>query len=121
MQLYAQKLAANPSGLLIYHPPGARAITAPQLVTEFLTELLEALLLTWLMAQTRFESRISRIGFAAVVGLVAAMATNLPYWNWYGFPASYTSAYMTTEFVGFLVAGLAAARMLPHSPAGSAG
>ena len=28
MQQYEQKLAANPSGLLIYHPPGAKALTA---------------------------------------------------------------------------------------------
>jgi hypothetical protein len=27
MQQYDQKLATNPSGLLIYHPPGAKALT----------------------------------------------------------------------------------------------
>src|SRR5437667_12043504 len=112
MQHYQQKLAANPSGLLIYHPPGAKALTASQLFTEFFTELLEALLLVWLMAQARFQTVASRLGFAIVVGLVAAITTNIPYWNWFGFPSAYTLAYMTIEIVGFLVVGLVAARML---------
>jgi len=30
-----RSLAANPSGLLIYHPPGAKALTPGQLATEF--------------------------------------------------------------------------------------
>jgi hypothetical protein len=118
MQQYEQKLAANPSGLLIYHPPGGRGMTAPQLVTEFLTELIEALLLAWLMAQIRLESVGSRLGFAAVVAVVAAITTNIPYWNWYGFPLAYTLAYMGIEIGGFLVAGLVVARMLGRTSPG---
>jgi hypothetical protein len=112
MHQYEQALAANPSGLLIYHPPGAKVLTPAQLITEFLTELLEALLLTWLIAQTRLESRPSRIGFVIVVGLVAAVSTNVSYWNWYGFPTAYTLAYMTTQFVGYLAAGMVAVWIL---------
>src|SRR5207248_3223847 len=44
MQQYDQKLATSPSGLLIYHPPGAKGLTPGRLATEFLTELVEALL-----------------------------------------------------------------------------
>ena len=44
MDQYGQKLAANPSGILIYHPAGAKPISAGQLGTEFLTELIESLL-----------------------------------------------------------------------------
>lgn len=119
MQQYEQKLAANPSGLLIYHPPGAKGMTASQLATEFFTELIEAVLMVWLMAQARLETFSSRLGFAAVVGIVAAMTTNVPYWNWYGFPAAYTAPYMTIEIVGFVVAGLVAARMLVRPAATS--
>ena len=120
MQHYEQTLAANPSGLLIYHPPGGKALTMPQLVTEFFTELFEALLLVWLMAQARLESFPFRVGFAVVVGVVAAITTNIPYWNWYGFPRAYTVAYMSIEIVGFLAVGLVAARTLGRSPSGSA-
>jgi len=112
MRAYEQKLASNPSGLLIYHPPGAAGFTPARLITEFLTELLEALLLAWLIAQSRFSSMPARLGLAAAIGLLAAATTNIPYWNWYGFPVSYTAAYMTTEFVGIVIAGLVAARTL---------
>jgi len=112
MQQYEQKLAANPSGLLIYHPPGAKGMTAVQLATEFLTELLEALLMVWLMARARLQSFASRLGFAAVIGILASITTNISYWNWYGFPTAYTAPYMTIEIVGFVLAGLVAARML---------
>ncbi|HEY6391037.1 MAG TPA: hypothetical protein VIX89_07160, partial [Bryobacteraceae bacterium] len=73
MKQYDQKLAANPSGLLIYHPPGGKAMTPSQLITEFLTEIIEALLLAWLMAQMRFESFAKRLGLALVIGIIAAM------------------------------------------------
>jgi len=112
MDQYAQKLAANPSGILIYHPPGARPITAGQLATEFLTELIEALLLVILLSQTRLTSFTSRLGFVIVAGMLATIATNVSYWNWYGFPAAYTAAYMTTGIVGFICAGLVAAAIM---------
>ena len=112
MDQYGQKLAANPSGILIYHPPGAKPMTPGQLGTEFLTELIEALLAVILLSQTRLTSFASRLGFVIVTGTLATIATNVSYWNWYGFPASYTAAYMTTGLVGFLCVGLVAAAVM---------
>jgi hypothetical protein len=115
MQHYGEKLAGNPSGLLIYHPPGAKALTPGQLATEFLTELVEALIVVFLLAQTRLMSFGSRVGFVTLVGLVAAITTNISYWNWYGFPASYTAAYMAIEIVGYLVIGIVAALIMRNA------
>jgi|SRR5438874_1885786 len=112
MEHYGEKLAANPSGLLIYHPPGAKALTAGQLVTEFLTEVVEALIVVFLLAQTRLTTFGSRVGFVTLAGVLAAITTNIPYWNWYGFPGSYTAAYMTMEIIGYLVAGIVAALIM---------
>jgi len=112
MAAYSQKVAANPSGLLIYHPPGGQTLTPGRLVTELLTEVAEALLLAWLLAQTRLTGYGAKLGFAAVCGVMAALATNISYWNWYGFPGSYTAAYMTTQVVGFAAAGLVIGRLL---------
>ena len=112
MEHYGEKLAANPSGLLVYHPPGAKALTTGQLVTEFLTEVVEALIVVFLLAQTRLTSFGSRVGFVTLAGVLAAVTTNIPYWNWYGFPGSYTAAYMTIEIVGYLAAGIVAALIM---------
>ncbi len=44
--------------------------------------------------------------------------TNIPYWNWYGFPSNYTAAYMSIEIIGFLCVGLVAGLLLKNrSPA----
>jgi len=112
MGQYAQKLAGNPSGILIYHPAGATPISAAQLATEFLTELIESLLVVILLSQTRLTSFASRLGFVIVAGMLATIATNVSYWNWYGFPATYTAAYMTTGLVGFICAGLVVAAVM---------
>ena len=117
MQDYEKKLASNPSGILIYHPPGASGMTPARLGTEFLTELIEAFLLVFLLAQTSLVSFGSRVGFVALAGLLAAIATNIPYWNWYGFPLTYTLSYMTIEVVSFLIVGIVAASILKKGAA----
>ena len=109
---YGQKLAANPSGILMYNPPGIQALAPRQFIAEFVKELIESLLAVLLLAQTRLASFGSRLGFMAVIGLLAAIGTNVSYWNWYGFPLTYTAAYITTQFVGFVCVGLIAAAMV---------
>lgn len=117
MKRYSEKLGANPSGLLIYHPPGAKALSPGQLIIEFITELIEVLLAVFLLAQTSLSGYLARVGFVTLAGILAALATNVSYWNWYGFPGSYTAAYMTIEIIGFFVAGLAAAALLRRKSA----
>ena len=108
-----ERMAANPSGLLMYYPAGARPLSMGKLLTiEFLTEVLESILAVFLLAQTGIFSFGGRVGFVFVVGILAAIATNISYWNWYGFPSIYTAGYMTTQIVGFLCAGLIAALVL---------
>jgi hypothetical protein len=53
-----------------------------------------------------------RTGFVTIAGLLASLPTNISYWNWYGFPGSYTAGYMATQIIGFTVAGVAAAAVL---------
>ncbi len=117
MQEYGKKLAVQPSGLLIYHPPGAKAMEASQLAIEFLTEVAEALLLVFVISLAHVSGFGGKVGLAGLLGVLAAIATNIPYWNWYGFPATYTASYMFMQVVSFLCAGLVAAAML-REPAG---
>jgi hypothetical protein len=50
-----------------------------------------------------------RVGFVFVLGILSAIATNIEYWNWYGFPSSYTMAYIIDKLIGFMVVGLVVA------------
>jgi hypothetical protein len=115
LQQYAQKVANGPSGLLVYHPSGGQALAPSQLITEFLIELIQALLVVVLLAQTRLETFGSRVGFVTLAGVLAALATNVSYWNWYGFPASYTVSYIFIQIAGFAVVGVVAG-ILMRSP-----
>jgi hypothetical protein len=117
MKRAMEKAASGPSGLLIYHP--SREFTFGKLLgIEFATELLEAILVVFLLTQTRIESFAGRVGFVFLAGILAAITTNIPYWNWYGFPSRYTAAYMSIEIIGFLCVGLIAALVLRNrSPA----
>ena len=115
MARYATKVATMPQGVLIYHPPGNPTSTGQQMGTEFALEWLESLIALALLAASGVQSYSKRVGFVLGIGAVAALTTNISYWNWYGFPATYTIAYMTTQLVGFLVAGLIGAKLLQAS------
>jgi hypothetical protein len=118
MKQMQQKIAANPSGILMYHPPGRPFAFGKSLAIEFSTEVLQAILVIWLLAQTRLGSFAGRLGFVLIAGILASITTNISYWNWYGFPGVYTASYMLIEIVGFALVGVTAALVLrKQSPA----
>ena len=111
-----EKIAANPSGILMYHAPGRPFTFGKALGVEFATQLLEAILVVFLLAQTRMESFAGRVGFVLVAGILAAIATNVSYWNWYGFPTTFTLAQLVDRFLGFVVIGLVLAAIVKAGP-----
>jgi len=112
MKQMQQRIAVNPSGILMYHPPGRPFAFGKSLVVEFSTEVLQAILVIWLLAQTGIGSFAGRVGFVLIAGILAAITTNVSYWNWYGFPGVYTASYVLIEIVGFFLVGVAAALVL---------
>jgi len=112
MKHMGEKMATNPSGILMYHAPGRPFTLGKWLGIEFGTELLEAILVLFLLAQTRIASFAGRVGFVLAAGILAAIATNVSYWNWYGFPGVYTAGYMFIQIVGFFLVGIVAAFVL---------
>ncbi len=107
-----EKFATNPSGIFMYHPPGRTFSMGRSLGIEFATELLESILVVFLLAQTRIDNFIGRVGFVFVAGILAAIATNISYWNWHGFPCVYTASYISIQIIGFLCVGIVSALVL---------
>jgi hypothetical protein len=113
MAKYVAATKVNPSGLMIYHPPGAGIAMMPKtLVIEFVKETVCALIAAFLLAQTTIAGYAARVGFVTLAGVAAAITTNVSYWNWYGFPTDYSLAYAFMNIVDYLAAGLAIALVL---------
>jgi hypothetical protein len=111
MKAVAEKMASGASGILIYHFARPFAL-GKSLGFEFVTEVVESILVVFLLAQARITSFGGRVGFVLVAGILAAMTTNIPYWNWYGFPTVYTASYVFIQLVGFLCIGIVAGLVL---------
>jgi hypothetical protein len=111
MKQAMEKATSGPSGMILYHPT-REFVFGKLLAVEFATELLQSLLVVFLLAQTSIESFGGRVGFVFVAGILAAVTTNVSYWNWYGFPGVYISAYMLIQVVGFICVGLIAGLIL---------
>jgi hypothetical protein len=104
---------ANPSGLLLYRPTGAGmgSDMTPMLVKEFIKQLAQALIAAWIVSMIA-AGFATRVGVVTLIGVSASIATNVSYWNWYGFPLDFTCAAIVTEVVSGLAAGLAIAAVL---------
>jgi len=111
MEARMHKVETGPSGFLAYHP-SLQFSFGKALVVELGTNILQVLLAVILLGQTSLVSFAARWRFITVAGILAGISTNISYWNWYGFPGSYTLAYICTVAMGFVFAGLVAAAIL---------
>ena len=109
------EMKTKPSGLVVYHPPGRTFNFAKTLAVEFGIDFLEALIAVYLLSQTTLATFSGRVMFVTAAGILAAIATNLSYWNWYGFNGTYTLANIVMEVFGFVAAGIAIALILRNT------
>src|SRR5260221_391526 len=100
----------GPTGILIYKSTGAGASMTGQLINETILNIIQALIAAYLLSLTTKLVRYpQRVGFVFTLGILSAIATNIEYWIWYGFPSSYTMAAMVDKLIGFMVVGLVVA------------
>ena len=114
-----EKARIGPLGIMIVRPDGGPMMMPSQLVTQFVVDVLVMLLLAILLAQMPAASFGKRMMQVAIIGLIPALVVDVPYWNWFSFPAAYTLAQIVMHVVGFVVGGLVLARMIdrPGHPA----
>ena len=110
MPAYMKKYEQSPHGILVYHPASGAFNFGAALAKEGAINLLEGLLAAWLLSLAAAGKAYSgRAGFVVILGVLASVATNLEYWNWYDFPGNYVAGYMVTQVIGFTLVGLVVA------------
>jgi hypothetical protein len=112
MQRQMADMQTKSWGIVIYNQAGTPFDMAPALIKEFLFDLIQTLVIAFVVAGSTAATFGRRVGLATLVGLGAVVATNSSYWTWYHFPLDYTLAYMFIGFVGYVVAGAAIAFVL---------
>jgi hypothetical protein len=86
-----------------------------QMITELITNMVQMTIVAFLVGIASLATFGSRWRFATAAGVLAAISTNISYWNWYGFPGNYTLAYCSIIAMGFVCGGLVVAAMVKPS------
>ena len=115
MERYTQKATSGPAGIVIYHPVGANVLTMRYRGTEFALDVVLALIGAILLAWAGLASFGSRVAFVTLAGFMAALLTNVQYWNWYAFPSNYTLATIATQVIGFFLTAIVIAMIVRPS------
>ena len=110
-EAWTKKIEAGPTGLLLFHPGAGQAMSPKQLVVEFITNVIAALILAVLLARWR-----TTIGGGAIIGLAIGffgwVSIEASYWNWYGYPSNYELAALIEQCGGGFIGGLVVALVL---------
>jgi hypothetical protein len=109
---WEDKYRAGPTGLLLYHPTGGTPVSANKLLVQMLSNLMAATIAAFLVSKmlAPFWQRVLAI---SLLGAFAWVSVSGIYWNWYGFPDSFFVAQGIDQTAGWLLAGIAIAKIVP--------
>jgi hypothetical protein len=105
-----EKMKRGPFVFVAFTSRGLASLARP-LTLEILTDILGALLVTWLVMQTGGLSYAGRWGFVMVAAFTAGVVEVIPNWNWWGFSGLYTLLEFVDLLAGAALAGLVIAKV----------
>jgi hypothetical protein len=111
---WQSKYEAGPTAFLVYHPTGEKAMSPGQLIRQALFNILCGLIAAFIISST-VASLTTRGIMVALMGLFAWVEVNLPYWNWYRFPADFTFGAGLDTVIGWLLGGFLIAWMIQRA------
>ena len=115
---YLKKYKEGPTGILVYHPGGQELAIGRLLAVQFLTGVVGAFLLAWVLATTADATTFTkRTLLVLAISLFAAIIYEIPNWNWYGFPGNYILSHGAGWIVSWSAAGLAMAAIIKRPKA----
>ena len=113
---YLERYRQGPWGILVYQPGGEGLNFGKLLAYQFLLTLVASFLVAWILALSAAAPRGTTYGtrvlLVLLITLFGAFIYDLPAWNWYGFPMSYTIGHSASWLVSWGIGGLAMARIV---------
>lgn len=108
---FAAKAKEGPTALVIYNTTGMDVMSPTQLLTEFGSNVLAAMVLgiIFTLAPVTFGRGVV---ISTLIGTGAWLAINVSYWNWYRFPSAFVVSELVDQFGGWLLTGVAVAFVL---------
>jgi len=104
------KYQSGPAGILVYQPIGGEPLSLRKLLNELLSDILAAVLAAFVVIMIT-ASYMRRVMAVTLLGLFAWVSISVSYWNWYGFPGSFIAMEAMDQVVGWLLGGLAIAKI----------
>ena len=112
---YMARFKQEPSGILVFTAPSGSPMNFGKLLGgEFVIDVVAAFFLACILAMGAGgrSSYWKRVFAVTLAGLFAGLFLGLEYWNWYGFPTSYTCAFIVNVLLDWFFAGLAMAAIV---------
>lgn len=109
---WAEKYRTGPAGILIYRPLGGEFNFPRLLVVELLSNIVAAFIAALFLSRM-VGTYFQRVLILAALGVFAWLSISISYWNWYAFPTTFTLSEGLDQLLGWLVAGLVIAKIVP--------
>lgn len=112
---WEEKLKAGPYGILVYTAGPGAAMAPKQLIGELLSDIVAAFIASCIIAMIA-APYVKRAAVVALLGVFGWVSLLLSYWIWYNFPTVYILGEGFGEIVGWFIAGLVIAKLVPPRP-----
>lgn len=112
---WTAKYKAGPAGLLLVEPKGGDPMETKQLIVEFVSTVLCAIIAATILSTT-VGSVTSRAFSVALMGVFVWLALSVSQWNWYHYPFEFIALDLIDQAVGWLLAGFVIAKMVRPVP-----
>ena len=109
------KLVSGPYGIMAYTAGGSAAMSPKQLGSELLTNIVAAFIAACVISLIP-ATYGKRVLVVMLFGVFAWLSLTLSFWIWYNFPTPWVLAEAITEIIGWLLAGLVIAKIVPARP-----
>ena len=104
------KMERGPIIFVSYDPAGMTSMAMP-MICNLLTQILGALLVTWLLNKTSGLSYWGAVLFVVVAALAAGVVAVLPEWIWWHFSTTYVMGQIADLVIGGFLSGLVIAKV----------